>query len=594
MLTPGYAILLMEFYPIGNMPAMCLTQGLPPEKKADILLLGCGDVQNILFTAHCDGPRQMDITCCDAESSIIARNILLLTLILGDQDRQRTSDNWNIHYHVFLNQACHDRLLAQTKKLQALSISLETWRGSEYANIYGKLIRFCDRGTLASVAEIWAFYVSAGTERQAWLKAAFGEAIDALKLMKGDIPFITLTGLRSATPAGPLAGVEVNELHDLFWRRGNLHFDSSARSQATLANPMFVSPDATVSFTTALTRRSRKPELADVVAAAQAEFSTWSSTLRGRAHKEMTLRFFVGDALLFCHTLQHRHATGSARTAFCYRSRHNTMDPLVLVEDDYCVTGTAPVSNVIDTTDLIDQLGALNLLAAASPLLAGDASSCLYTDTLVPLGTHSQQQPLDQVVGGHLATTSLLLGLFPIEYWTNTSPLSIGDEQWLGALIRQQQKGDLAHWTQLISRITWKRPPSHSEARLEPLHMEEGALASLLYQIYVDMFPDEHRARTVGNSTSRGALRHSLPLYTRLSFVALLRLLKGRVVTDWGRAMDDLLARIESNVTLMMGKYYLQELYLSMHLLDIHSVDTFKDFASLRAKMGIEAKCGPA
>lgn len=54
MLTPGYANLLAYFYPIGNTPAVCLTQGLPPEKKADILLLGCGDVRHILFTLHCD------------------------------------------------------------------------------------------------------------------------------------------------------------------------------------------------------------------------------------------------------------------------------------------------------------------------------------------------------------------------------------------------------------------------------------------------------------------------------------------------------------------------------------------------------------
>jgi hypothetical protein len=55
MLTPAYANLWFHFYPIGNTPAVSLTQGLPPEKKADILLLGCGDPRNILFTTYCDG-----------------------------------------------------------------------------------------------------------------------------------------------------------------------------------------------------------------------------------------------------------------------------------------------------------------------------------------------------------------------------------------------------------------------------------------------------------------------------------------------------------------------------------------------------------
>lgn len=42
------------FYPLGNTPAVCLTQDLPPEINADILLLGCGDVRNVLYTAFAD------------------------------------------------------------------------------------------------------------------------------------------------------------------------------------------------------------------------------------------------------------------------------------------------------------------------------------------------------------------------------------------------------------------------------------------------------------------------------------------------------------------------------------------------------------
>jgi hypothetical protein len=40
------------FYRFGNTPATCLRQDLPPEQKADILLLGCGDARNILFTTY--------------------------------------------------------------------------------------------------------------------------------------------------------------------------------------------------------------------------------------------------------------------------------------------------------------------------------------------------------------------------------------------------------------------------------------------------------------------------------------------------------------------------------------------------------------
>lgn len=55
MLTPAFAKNLFPFYPLGDTPATRITQGMPPGKKADILLLGCGDARHILFTSHTDG-----------------------------------------------------------------------------------------------------------------------------------------------------------------------------------------------------------------------------------------------------------------------------------------------------------------------------------------------------------------------------------------------------------------------------------------------------------------------------------------------------------------------------------------------------------
>jgi Domain of unknown function (DUF4470) len=54
MLTPAIVNIVSYYYPIGNTPAVCLTQDLAPEQPANILLLGCGDVRNVLFTAYSD------------------------------------------------------------------------------------------------------------------------------------------------------------------------------------------------------------------------------------------------------------------------------------------------------------------------------------------------------------------------------------------------------------------------------------------------------------------------------------------------------------------------------------------------------------
>ena len=55
MLTPAFVNIFSYFYPLGNTPAVCLTQDLPPEQRANVLLLGCGDVRNVLFTTYSDG-----------------------------------------------------------------------------------------------------------------------------------------------------------------------------------------------------------------------------------------------------------------------------------------------------------------------------------------------------------------------------------------------------------------------------------------------------------------------------------------------------------------------------------------------------------
>lgn len=77
MLAPVIANLVQFFYPIGNTPAVSLTQDLPSHEKADVLLLGCGDVRHILFTINNEqdarDQRPLDFTCCDVDAAVIGK-----------------------------------------------------------------------------------------------------------------------------------------------------------------------------------------------------------------------------------------------------------------------------------------------------------------------------------------------------------------------------------------------------------------------------------------------------------------------------------------------------------------------------------------
>lgn len=96
------------FYPIGNTSAVCLTRDISPDDPANILLLGCGDLRNILYTICADTTqagkgadlphkdemlmhsimierRLLDFTCCDQEPGVLGeyrRFFKFLALIL--------------------------------------------------------------------------------------------------------------------------------------------------------------------------------------------------------------------------------------------------------------------------------------------------------------------------------------------------------------------------------------------------------------------------------------------------------------------------------------------------------------------------------
>jgi hypothetical protein len=63
--------------------------------------------------------------------------------------------------------------------------------------------------------------------------------------------------------------------------------------------------------------------------------------------------------------------------------------------------------------------------------------------------------------------------------------------------------------------------------------------------------------------------------YTRGSFASVLRLVKDSVKSDWNKMMDILLCLVEDDSTILMGRTYIQELYLKLHLLGVHTVPTF-------------------
>ncbi|KAI1157259.1 hypothetical protein F5B18DRAFT_657959 [Nemania serpens] len=586
MLTPAIINIQSFFYPIGNTPAVSLTQSLPPSDPANILLLGC---------------RKLDITCCDNQKAIIARNALLLSLIIDNNNGQNDNSLWNIYYHMYLDQQALDLLCSHSKTLYEASSTMETWQMSKY----GQCLSFCDSATLADVRKMWAFYCA----DFARYKGHFQSVLDKVKATRRNRitpgrSSINFTGVRSAFPAHLACLQDLHTLNQHYWKYGTTELKADIRSAAAHPNPAFLTigdgavihygtdpllgfhlaaVDAPLDSTDAII--DRLPRREKYAALARAEFREWVASYREQCHKnDVRVRFFIGDAVSFAHTLQRKRVT-SEITAHWYRDRYGVC-PLVLDGPDYAPGARAPVQfDVIDTSNLCDHLGSLTLLTATSPLLRDDVSAVLYTEVLAK-NHKGYREVLDQMLCGHVPTLSTLLGLFPVEYWTNTLSISIADEMMLDTLMgglsgnpKPSPQGG-----QMFLRTSWKRKLCISSTitpspRSIPLRFDPKLLAKTLYRVYVHMFLDEDWAHRLSNLDLKSLEKSALVWYQRSSFVSFLRLVQTRVTCNWDAVMESTMNLIESRSNAPMGMNYYQELNIYLHMLGVYSTDVMKGWS---------------
>lgn len=288
--------------------------------------------------------------------------------------------------------------------------------------------------------------------------------------------------------------------------------------------------------------------LGKIVATAMAEFRDWSASYR-KFNGNITLRFITADASNLAHTIQQSRSDGINTTGL-YRQQYDSR-PLVLDGLDY-VTGKAPlVFDVIDTSDLCDHLGPLVLLTAIAPLLHNSVSSVLYTEVMAKRN-RSSNEILEDLLCGDIPTLSSILGLFPIDYWANTSPLSVYEEEEIAAY--NKMKGAPQMDCSYL-RMRWKRPvwlsSSHDEGQscvkeLPRIRFEARELTDIIYHVYLHMFRNDDYAAYEERSSSE--LLHDLSFiwYQRAGFASILRFFETRIDCNWEEALAALLQLVEN------------------------------------------------
>ncbi|KAF8448653.1 hypothetical protein L210DRAFT_3470651 [Boletus edulis BED1] len=406
------------FYPIGSTSAVRLTEHLPPEQQANVLLLACGDPRHILYTVHTNDtnsdiePQKLDVTCCDVEAAVLARNAILFTLLADDGAQDRIDLIWNIFYHFLLDQESLSLLVEKCRKLVTLAKDLDSWNAGPYA----RFLTLCDKRTLAELRRFWNLYVEAANytpDRRKLFKKNFWDGMKEVNDRNGD-DFV-VTSSRSAGPLLPLAVKAVGEQFRKFWSTGVTDDGLHSTEQATFVNPTFAfslagekfavhyGVDPVAGFHLAevfATSHGETPSVLvqKLVRAARNQFSQWCTSvtklLRATptisSESKLVVRMFVGDALRLCQAFGHLNSCGATATPILSSPWKTSR---IEFQEGHYGEGTstpAPTTfNVIDTSNISDHVGVLNLLMVTVPILSNSPSATLYTEC-VALGLSKQ------------------------------------------------------------------------------------------------------------------------------------------------------------------------------------------------------------
>ncbi|TFK74179.1 hypothetical protein BDN72DRAFT_914499 [Pluteus cervinus] len=502
MASPTFWTKNVSFEPFGSFTATDLCQYLPPNVRVQALLLGSGDPRNILNTLSLSDPgsRTYDFTCCDQEPAILARSILMLSLIL---DNQPSSIIWDIHYNMRIDEESSSLLIKQCEKLVSFAADMTSWRNSPY----GKVLRMSTSHTLAAVCRLWIRYAQFDNHS--------GPVADQLegkrKAVALGLNIISRLGWRvnpsiSASPSAgpfftyenPLGSVHYND----YWRTGLPAHTLGRKDPPKYLNPtlafsrtrpeewpLLPASDPLKSFhlatafagiegepTNGACRANTTMEvLAETV---RKEFDDWCTSFSShvrRAPGSIIVRFVVAEAFAFCQALHYCVST-----------------------DGYgpVASGSAPTAfNVIDSSDLMNSMGLLNILTCASPLLEREPYSALFTEALFSIagdGTGGTALPSRTLTDP--SVTALLFGLTPTSFVTKISTQENAHEVLANLMRGAPKRSDYYH-----ERLVWKFVHSGDQGALRDVEaldrrivVDPEQLSKTLFAIYQNMFQPEN------------------------------------------------------------------------------------------------------
>ncbi|KAJ7311548.1 hypothetical protein DFH08DRAFT_1045533 [Mycena albidolilacea] len=572
------------FYAIGNTSAVSLARDVAPDKDISLLLLGCGDPRNVLFTLfseHDAATRKLDFTCVDFEPAVLARNVLLLSLAI---DKKDPANIFDVFFHLYLETGPLSLLTSQCRTLLDASTTLKCWKESSY----GSTLRMSSQHTLTELRRHWAQYArmhslpdSELCKIAANFKAGAEENYRQIHGRAG-VNKVGHTS-RSAGPLRMYAGEMLSDCFDDFWKYGTTFVSAARRSAATLLNPTFVYTQAGVGchvhygidpvmpFHLAPifgNHLDTAPSRLDIMNGVRAQFQDWCAAFRNHHERGLCIvRVFFADAILGARALQACKEYGPVPTRIpvCqWRTETITLD-----KEEYT---HAPLTfDVVDTSNLDDYIGLLNVLVASIPLLPDSEDGVLYLESLIIQNDVDAPKDFAKRFHADLTVMSVLFRLCPVDLVTGYSARGNVHE----ALLASAYARASAPPRQYHQATTWKTP------RSDPPVVDSWQLGTFLYDLYRTLFEEED-VETFWQRHTTIAFWHrsGLPLYSRESFVMLLRFIRDRLQIpqeQWIAVVDRFFHFYESNRgSMKMDTVNSHDLWGLLHFHGVYTMDFYR------------------
>ncbi|KAJ7864797.1 hypothetical protein B0H14DRAFT_430125 [Mycena olivaceomarginata] len=571
------------FYAIGNTSAVSLARDVAPDKDISLLLLGCGDPRNVLFTLfseHDAATRKLDFTCVDFEPAVLARNILLLSMVI---DKKDPANIFDIFFHLYLETGSLSLLTSQCRVLLDASMTLKSWKESSY----GSTLRMSSRHTLTELRRHWAQYARMHVLPNSQLDLIVANFKAGVKQYQSEYhkPEARIM-MHPSRSAGPLMMYAMQTLSDCFydfWKYGTTFVSAARRSAATLLNPTFVytqagigchvhyGTDPVMPFHLAPifgNHRDTAPSRSDIMSGIRAQFQDWCAAFRNHHERGLCIvRVFFADVILGARALQAYKESGVEQTKIpvCQWCT----ETITLDKEEY---KDAPlIFNVIDTSNLDDHIGVLNVLVTSIPFLPDSGDGVLYLESLLFQNHGDAPKDFTKRFHADLTVMSVLFRLSPVDLITGYSTRSDIHE-----LLAYESSRGAAVLHQYHRATTWKT------LRSDPPVVDPRQLGTFIYDLYHALFEEEDNQtfwlRHPVNPPF--AMAHSsISPYNRESFVVLLGFIRDRLQVpreEWIAVLDRFFEIHGSDSSMKMDTVNCQDLAGLLHFHGVYTIDFYR------------------